>query len=160
VPGLRELRPQRGDLLVFAGAVAWAAHIAFLGRFAERHSAMLLSLIQMGAAAALHLVACAGVGLQPDRALDVWPLLLLTGVLGSGVAFSIQAVAQARVSPARAAIILAGESLVSALSAAIWLGERMDLQRWIGAVLILVAMLVSELGARRPPLERIDPAVP
>jgi len=158
VPGLRELRPRPGDLLVLAGAVAWAAHIALLGHLAPRVPGRLLSLAQMGVATALHLLACAGTGLRPAEALEVWPLLVLTGVLGSGLAFTIQVVAQREVSAARAAIILAGESLVSAASSAVWLGERLAPHRWAGAALIVAAMVISELGARRPPGERLDPA--
>ncbi|HWO71014.1 MAG TPA: DMT family transporter [Actinomycetota bacterium] len=158
VPGLRDLRPRPGDLLVLAGAVAWAAHIAVLGRLAPRSQGPLLSLAQMGVATGLHLLACVGSGLRVAEALQVWHLLVLTGVLGSGLAFTIQVVAQREVSAARAAIILAGESLVSAASSAVWLGERLAPHRWAGAGLIVAAMVASELGARRLPAERLDPA--
>ena len=158
VPGLRDLRPRPGDLLVLAGAVAWAAHIAVLGRLAPRSQGPLLSLAQMGVATGLHLLACVGSGLRVAEALEVWHLLVLTGVLGSGLAFTIQVVAQQEVSAARAAIILAGESLVSAASSAVWLGERLAPHRWAGAALIVAAMVASELGARRLPAERLDPA--
>ncbi|HXF74217.1 MAG TPA: DMT family transporter [Actinomycetota bacterium] len=158
VPSLRDLRPRPGDLLVLAGAVAWAAHIALLGRLAPRAPGPLLSLAQMGVATGLHLLACLGTGLRAAEALEVWPLLVLTGVLGSGLAFTIQVVAQRDVSAARAAIILAGESLVSAAASAVWLGERLAPHRWVGAGLIVAAMIASELGARRPVPERLDPA--
>ncbi len=158
IPSLRDLRPRPGDLLVLTGAVAWAAHIAVLGRLAPRAPGPLLSLAQMGVATALHLLACLGTGLRAAEALEVWPLLVLTGVLGSGLAFTIQVVAQQEVSAARAAIILAGESLVSAAASAVWLGERLALHRWVGAGLIVAAMVASELGARRPAPERLDPA--
>src|SRR2546428_9337527 len=41
-----------GDLLVLAGAVAWAGHIAAVGHFSPRFPAWTLSLAQMGFAAA------------------------------------------------------------------------------------------------------------
>ncbi|HXF35993.1 MAG TPA: DMT family transporter [Actinomycetota bacterium] len=156
--GFEDPRPHAGDLLVLAGAVAWAAHIALLGRLAPRHPGRLLSLAQMGVAAGMHVAACAGTGLRLHEAAEVWHLLVLTGVLGSGVAFTIQVVAQREVSAARAAIVLAGESLVSAAASAVWLGERLAPHRWVGAALIVAAMVASEVGARRRPEERLDPA--
>ena len=60
--------------------------------------------------------------------------------------------------PARAVVLLAGESLFSALFAAIWLGERLEPHQWLGAALVLGAMAYSELSARRPPSMQIEPA--
>jgi drug/metabolite transporter (DMT)-like permease len=114
----------------------------------------------MGATAALQLVATAGVGLHVREAasLSVWPLLVLTGVFGSGVAYTLQVMAQQTVSPVRAVVLLAGESLFAALFSAIWIGERLALHQWGGAILVLGAMAYSELAARRPAVERVDPA--
>jgi drug/metabolite transporter (DMT)-like permease len=85
---------------------------------------------------------------------------VLTGILGTGVAFTIQVVAQAEVSATRAVVLLAGESLVAAFVSAIWLHERLAAHQWLGAALVLAAMVVSELHARlrlRAPVP-IDPA--
>lgn len=158
VPGLHDLRPHLGDLLVLASALAWAGHVVAVGHFAGRYPAVPLSLAQMLAAAVLHAVAAAPAGLHLEAAAEAWGLLVITGVLGSGVAFTIQVVAQGSVSPTRAAVILAGESVVSALSAAIWIGERLAPHQWAGAALAVTAMVVSEIGARRSAATRIDPA--
>jgi drug/metabolite transporter (DMT)-like permease len=156
---LDQIRLHSGDLLVLAGAVAWAGHIATVGHFSPRFPPWMLSLAQMGVAAVLHLVASIGTGLRLDVAtsLDVWPLLVLTGILGSGVAFTIQIVGQRTLTPARAVILLAGESLFSALFAAIWIDERLASHQWIGAIVVLAAMAYSELAARRPQAALIDP---
>lgn len=153
----------RGDLLVLAGAVAWAAHIVVLGHYSPRFPAWMISVTQMGVAAALHTAfALAGPGLHAATAWsrDVWPLLVITGILGSGVAFTIQVMGQAGVTASRAVFLLAGESIVAAVSAAIWLDERLVLHQWVGAALVLAAMVYSELSARWPAGERVDPVVP
>ncbi|MGH2662408.1 MAG: DMT family transporter [Actinomycetota bacterium] len=161
VPSLRDLRPRFGDLLVLAGSVAWAAHVVTLGRFVGRHLPVLLSAAQMGGAAALHVVAtlALGEGLRPEGAVDAWHLLLVTGVLGSGVAYTLQVLAQRQVTAARAVVILAGESVSAAAFSAVWLGERLAFHQWIGALLVLGAMAVSELSARRADL-RAEAATP
>ena len=147
-----------GDLFVVAGAVGWGAHIVVLGRVASRHPALLLGFAQMAAATALHLIVAAPGGMHPGGAAESWHLLVVTGVFGSGVAFTIQVLGQQEVGAARAAILLAGESVVAAGLAAIWLGERLEPHQWVGAAIMVAAMAISELGARRKPVERIDPA--
>lgn len=157
-PDPTEFRIEAGDALVALSAVVWAVHILVLGRVAGRHPAILLGFAQMAAAAALHVAVAAPGGLRPAVALEAWHLLVITGVLGSGVAFTIQVFGQQEVGAARAAIILAGESVVAALLSAIWLDERLLWHQWIGAAIMLAAMALSELGARRQPVERLDPA--
>jgi drug/metabolite transporter (DMT)-like permease len=160
ITDLGSFRLHAGDLLVLAGAAAWAGHIATVGHYSTRFAPWALSLAQMGVTALFQLVASLGVGLRVESAvsLDVWPLLVLTGVLGSGVAFTIQIVGQRDLTPARAVVLLAGETLFSALFAAIWLGERLAIHQWLGAVVVLAAMAYSELSARRTPAEMIEPA--
>jgi drug/metabolite transporter (DMT)-like permease len=158
VPGLHDLRPHPGDLLVLASALGWAGHVVAVGHFARRYPAVPLSLAQMAAAAVFHAIAAAPTGLQLEAAAEVWVLLVITGIMGSGVAFTIQVVAQGTISPTRAAVILAGESVVAAMTAAIWIGERLASHQWVGATLAVTAMVVSEIGARRTAMTRIDPA--
>ena len=159
VPALDDLRPRHGDLLVLAGAVAWAGHVVGVGYYADRHDSVLLSLAQMGATALFHLVAVIPIGLVAPDTGDVWLMLAITGVLGSGVAYTIQVVAQQTVTAARAVIILAGEAVSAAAISFVWLGERLEAHQWVGATLVLLAMAISELSARRAEL-RADVAAP
>lgn len=162
VQDLGQIRVQTGDLLVLGGALGWAGHIVAVGHFSPRFSAWRLSVVQMAVAAVLHVALAAAVGPRVAEAAraDVWPLLVITGVLGSGVAFTIQVLAQRTVTAGRAVVLLAGESLFAAAFAALWIGERLSARQWGGAALVLAAMLISELAARRPAEIRIDPAVP
>ena len=157
VPALDDLRPRSGDLLVLASAVAWAGQAVALGHFAGRHPSSVLSLAQMGTAAGLHLIATSWTGLRPVEAAEAWHLLVITGVLGSGLAYTLQVMAQREVSATRAVVILAGESVAAALFAAIWLGERLHFHQWVGAAIVLGAMGLSELGARRAAALRLEP---
>jgi drug/metabolite transporter (DMT)-like permease len=153
IPGLGDLRPRFGDLLVLGSAVAWAGHAVGVGYFAGRHPSVLLSLSQMGATAAFHLVAVIPIGFRVPDTGQVWLMLLITGLLGSGVAYTLQVIAQETVTATRAVIILAGESVSAAAISYVWLGERLDPHQWAGALLVLGAMALSELRARRGDLE-------
>jgi drug/metabolite transporter (DMT)-like permease len=153
VPSLGDLRPRFGDLLVLASAVGWAAQAVAVERYARHHSSLLLSAAQMLTATILHLAVATPGGLRPGPALTIWPMLLVTGVLGTGVAFTLQIVAQQTVTATRAVVILAGESVASAAFSFAFLGERLDAHQWVGAVLVLAAMAASELRARRSELQ-------
>jgi drug/metabolite transporter (DMT)-like permease len=50
-------------------------------------------------------------------------------------------------------VILAGESVAAAAIAYVWLGERLMTHQWAGALMVLAAMAISELTARRSDLE-------
>jgi len=157
---LDRVRVHGGDLLVLAGAVVWAAHITGVGHFSVRFPAWMLSLGQMGFTAFFQVLAASETGLHLGSAasIHVWPLLALTGALGSGVAYTIQIVGQRSLTATRAVVILAGEAIFAAMFAAVWIGERLSLHQWVGAALVLAAMAGSELAARRLPEERIEPA--
>ena len=152
VPALDDLRPRSGDLLVLASAVGWAGHAVGIGYFAGRHPTILLSLAQMAATAAFHLTALAFTEARVPDTGEVWLMLLITGVLGSGVAYTLQVVAQRTITATRAVVILAGESVAAAAISYVWLDERLLAHQWAGAALVLAAMAISELSARRADL--------
>ena len=142
--GLRE-----GDLIVLASAAAFAAHIVAVDVLVDRHAAAPLALAQMAASAVLTAAIALPMGAQAGEVASLWRIFLLTGVLGSGIAFSVQVMAQRSLSPVRASILLAAEALVAALVAAIWLGERLSTRAWVGAAAVLAAIAISELHPRR-----------
>jgi drug/metabolite transporter (DMT)-like permease len=151
IPALDDIRLRFGDLLVLCSAVVWAAHVVAIGRFAGRHPSALLSLSQMGWAAGFHILATLliGAGLRAGEAVtEAWLLLIVTGVLGSGIAYTLQVIAQTEMSAARAVVILAGESVAAAAFSAVWLGERLSPHQWVGAAIVLAAMILSEAKAR------------
>jgi drug/metabolite transporter (DMT)-like permease len=157
IPSVDQTRPRFGDLLVLAGAVAWAGHIVAIGHFSKRHSPIVLSLAQMAVTAALHVIVSVPVGFDPSGALEIWHLLFITGVIGSGLGYTLQVVAQESVSATRAVVILAGESVAAAAFSYVWLGERLEPHQWLGAALVLTAMAISELGSRRAAVEHLEP---
>jgi drug/metabolite transporter (DMT)-like permease len=159
VPGLSNLFPRSGDLLVLASALAWAGHVIGVGFFVGRYDSLLLSLAQMGVTALLHLLVVVPIGFRTPDGGEVWLMLLITGVLGSGVAYTLQVLAQETITATRAVVILAGESVSAAAISYVWLGDRLAPHQWVGALLVLTAMALSELTARRADLraEAVSP---
>ena len=77
------------------------------------------------------------------------PELLVLGVLSTGAAFTLQAVAQRATPTTDAAIVMSAESIFGALAAALVLGERLTIVAGLGAALILAAILLVQLPALR-----------
>ena len=73
------------------------------------------------------------------------PEIIYAGIISGGIAYSLQAIAQRYTPPSDAAIIMGSEALFAALAGALLLGERLTAAGWLGAALILVAVLLVEL---------------
>ena len=105
------------------------------------------------------LLALAALPLAPDQHLHVTGRLVLailvTAVLATGVAFSVQNWAQQYTPAAHTALIFALEPVFAALSSRLTLGEHLGRRVVIGSALILAGMLFSEIwgGAGPSPVE-------
>ncbi len=135
-----------GDLLVLGCAVAFSFHILFTGRLVARFDAVALVAVQLGTCGLLcALAALAAEGFAVPRGRTVWVALVVTSVVASALGFFVQSYAQQHAPPDRTALILASEPAFTGLFG-FWLkGERLTATAWLGAGLILVAMLAVEL---------------
>ncbi|MDO4188664.1 MAG: DMT family transporter [Lachnospiraceae bacterium] len=71
--------------------------------------------------------------------------ILYAGVLSSGVAFTLQVVAQKDLDPTLASMIMCLESVVSVLSGFLFLGQRLSVREGIGCVLMFVGVILAQL---------------
>jgi len=131
-----------GDVLTVVCAIAFAAHIVLLSRFAPRHSVVPFTAIQLLVVALLSFAGSALFEGFPLPSTSVLPALIGTGALVAAGAFLLQVRAQTVIGPSRTAIILSAEPLFAAATAAVILGERLTTQGWIGAALIMVGLYV------------------
>jgi drug/metabolite transporter (DMT)-like permease len=142
-----------GDLLVLGSAVFWAVHVLLIGRWAPGTDPVRLACLQFAVCA---LASLAGAFLLEDPAWPqlrgaMWPILY-AGLMSTGVAYTLQVVAQRHAPPAHAAIILALESVFAVLGGGVLLGERLPLRGAVGCALMLAGMILSQLrpGRRQP----------
>jgi drug/metabolite transporter (DMT)-like permease len=143
----------RGDLLTLCGAIAFAAHIVTLGHFSGWMEFETLSVAQIGAAAvsALSLfwwVEPLRVQWQP---IVVWAILI-TGLLCTAMAFTIQAWAQRYTSSTRTALIYALEPVFAWITSWLILREGLSGRAAAGAVLILAGVVLVEVKPFEPRL--------
>ncbi|MEA2430394.1 MAG: hypothetical protein QOI19_867, partial [Thermoleophilaceae bacterium] len=143
----------RGDGLVLLCAVAVAAHILVTSRYARDHDIGSLLAVQLGVCGLSCLVAGAITsGLEVPRGGSVWLALFVTAVFASALGFFVQTYAQRHAPPARTALILASEPAFGGLFGYLLAGDRLSTTAWLGAALIMAAILAVELlpRLRRP----------
>lgn len=136
----------RGDLLSVACAIAFAFQIVLLGRATRRFPFEQIAVLQIAVAAALMALA-APVLEQPHFRLTgtVVTTVLVTGVFGTALAFTVQAWAQQFTPATHAALIFTLEPVFAWLTSFLYLKERLGFRAGAGALLILAGVLVSEL---------------
>jgi drug/metabolite transporter (DMT)-like permease len=139
----------RGDGLVLLCAVSFAAHILATGRAAKRYDVGALLVIQLGVAAVVCLAGAAiGGDLEPPEGGTVWAALAVTAVVASALGFFVQTYAQQHASPARTALILASEPAFAGLFGYLLADDRLSALSWLGAGLIMAAIVAVELLPR------------
>ena len=147
------LKMEFGDVVTLGGAAAFSIHIILLGRFASKLGFQALALTQVATAAVLGLSTFWWV----ERPTVRWTpglisALVVTGLLATAVAFSVQSWAQQHTTPTRTALILAMEPVFAWLTSFVVAGELLAPRAALGAVLILAGILLVELK----PLARAD----
>jgi drug/metabolite transporter (DMT)-like permease len=143
----------RGDGLVLLCALAFAAHILATGHGVERHDAGALVAVQLLVCGATCIAIAAAAGqLEQPRGQTVWSALIVTALVASALGFFVQTFAQRHAPPARTALILASEPAFAGLFGYLLADERLSAVSWLGAGLILIAIVSVELAPRlRPP---------
>jgi drug/metabolite transporter (DMT)-like permease len=139
----------RGDGLVLLCALSFAAHILATGRAASRHDVGALLVIQLAVAGSTCLLLAIATGdLEAPHGGKVWLALVVTAVFASALGFFVQTYAQQHAPPARTALILASEPAFAGLFGYLLAGDRLSAVAWLGAALIMAAIVAVELLPR------------
>jgi drug/metabolite transporter (DMT)-like permease len=134
---------------VFIAAVSFAAHILATGRAVERHDVGALLVVQLGLAALVCLVLAIATGdLEAPHGSKVWSALIVTAAIASALGFFVQTYAQQHAPPARTALILASEPAFAGLFGYLLNDDRLTAVAWLGAGLIMAAIVAVELLPR------------
>jgi drug/metabolite transporter (DMT)-like permease len=142
----KNLMPQKGDLLVFFCAVAYAVHIVLVDQIANLFDLIDLSMSQI-VVAGLEMFLLAYL-IQPDlprpSGYAIFAIFL-TSVFATIFAFFIQIFAQRHIGPTRTALILLSEPVFAAVFGYLLLNEVFNLRKTLGAIFLFFAMLIAEL---------------
>ncbi|QXH45203.1 DMT family transporter [Pseudomonas xanthosomatis] len=137
-----------GELVTLVSAVAIAGEIILISRYAGSVDVRRVTVVQLATASALAFLMI----VPTQERLPDFSWLLLVSAIGLGAMSAVIQVAmnwaQKSVSPTRATLIYAGEPVWAGVVGRI-AGERLPGVALIGGLLIVLAVVVSELKVRR-----------
>lgn len=137
-----------GDAFVLLCAVGFSIHILVIDHYAPETDGISLSCIQFFVSGILCAVPM--FLYEKPRAgalLEAWLPLAYAGVLSCGVAYTLQIVAQKNTDPTVASLVLSLESVFSAVTGWIILGERLSGREFFGCLLVFSAVILAQLPA-------------
>jgi len=138
-----------GDLLVLACAFCFSIHILVISHFSPLADGVRLSCIQFFTAAVLSAVPML-LFERPSLSslLAAWLPVAYAGVMSSGVAYTLQVVAQRDTDPTVASLLMSLESVFALLAGWVLLGQRLSSRELWGCALVFVAIVLAQLPAK------------
>lgn len=140
------LKFEYSDILLFACAISFSLQILAIDRFSPRVDCIKLACIQFYTCGIL-----SGIMMfifespSIDGLLNAWQPILYTGVMSSGVAYTLQIVAQKGLNPTVASLIMSLESAIAAVSGWLILGQTMSPREIIGCFVMFAAIVLAQL---------------
>lgn len=136
----------RGDLLMLACAFTFSLQIMSVNHFVKRADGLLLAEFEFFFEAVLatffmlifEKVTYTGI-------IAAAPALLYTGLLSSGVGYTLQIIGQEGVNPSLASLVMSLESVFSAISGWLILGQSMSVREILGCLVMFAAIVLSQL---------------
>ena len=139
----------RGDIFVFFCAVSYTAQIMAVSKYSPEINAYLLCAMQFAVAGIIALPLM--LFLESPTIGGVcksWLPLLYTGVLSSGVAYTLQIIGERELNPTVAAIIMSLESCISVIAGWLILGQSLTLKEISGCIIMFIAIILAQLPAK------------
>jgi len=135
-----------GDLLQLICAVFFAAHVLVIGYLAKRMDTLKLALVQYLVCGFISLfIAIAIEMISWDMIVATTIPLLYAGIMSTGIAYTLQVVAQQHAHSSHAAIILSLEGAFAVLGGWLLLDEHLPARGLLGCALMLTGMFLSQL---------------
>lgn len=136
----------KGDLLILLCAVFFSFHILVIDKYSPKVDGVKLSAFQFLVAG----IICCTLSIPFEtqdfgKILDASGSLLYTGIMSSGVAYTLQIIGQKYTSPVLATIIMSLESVFAALAGWVILKDVMSGREILGALLMFIAIISAQL---------------
>ena len=139
----------KGDTLVLLCAVVFTIHILVIDYFSPKADGVRIACIQFfitGVLSAIPMFL-----FETPRLSDIFAAavpVLYAGVLSSGVAYTLQIVAQKDADPTVASLILSLESVFSVLGGWVILGQKLSIREIAGCILMFSAIILAQLPGK------------
>ena len=138
---------ESSDALVLLCAIVFTMHILVIDHYSPKCDGVRMSCIQFAVVTVVTLI-CSLIFESPLNFASIGnaigPILML-GIGSSGIAYTLQIVAQRNINPAVGSIIMSLESVFGVIGAAIVFNEQMTNREYIGCAIVFVAVILSQL---------------
>ena len=135
-----------GDLLQLICAVFFAAHVLVIGYLAKRMDTLKLALVQYLVCGVISLLIAITIEMISwDMIVATAIPLLYAGIMSTGIAYTLQVIAQQHAHSSHAAIILSLEGAFAVLGGWLLLDEHLPARGLLGCALMLTGMFLSQL---------------
>jgi drug/metabolite transporter (DMT)-like permease len=138
------------DIYLFCGAIAFSFHIMTVDHFSPLVNGVKLSCIQFLTCGTICTI-CMFLFEEPTFAnikLAAVPILY-TGIMSSGVAYTLQVVGQKSTPPTLATLLMSLESVFATIAGAVILHDRMSGKEYFGCILMLCAVVLAQLPEKK-----------
>lgn len=135
-----------GDFYILLCAFCFAVQIMVVDHFTQKVDGVELSCAQFLVMTVISILGMLTEPFPPAETLSawIWPVLYV-GVFSSGVAYTLQILAQKDSDPAVVSLLMSMESVFATIAGAIILGDRMSGKEYFGCVLMLAAVILAQL---------------
>lgn len=145
-----------GDFYVLICAFCFSVHILVIDYFAQKVNGVELSCAQF---LVVTVLSAAGMLLTETPSLEailtcLGPILYV-GLFSSGVAYTLQILAQKDSNPTVVSLLLSLESVFATLAGAIILHDQMSGKEYFGCVLMLAAVVLAQLPDKKAPVDAV-----
>ncbi|MBQ7681377.1 MAG: DMT family transporter, partial [Oscillibacter sp.] len=141
------LRIEPGDVYMILCAFVFSVQILLIDHFSRRVDGVAMSCVQfftMTVISALGAAVTAETVSAEALRVCLWAILY-AGIFSSGVAYTLQILAQKDSNPMVVSLLLSLESVFAALSGALFRHERMTARELLGCALMFAAVLIAQI---------------
>ncbi len=141
---------QSSDFYVLACAVCYTVHILVIDRVSPKVDGVMLSMLQFlvaGVVSAVPMLLFEDVSME--SIISAAPSIAYSGIMSSGVAYTLQILGQQKTEPTIATMIMSLESVFGVLTAMVILHQVPTLREGIGCVLMFAAIIVAQLPEKK-----------
>lgn len=137
-----------GDVLMLGSAIFWTVHILVIDRYANTVDSIQLAFSQFFFCALISsAIAIFTEEIAMRSILDCAIPIAYGGIMSVGVAYTLQIIGQKYAQPAHAAVIMSMETVFGALSGYLFLDEVLGFREFMGCIVMMAGMLLTQLGA-------------
>ena len=148
-----------GDSLLILCAFGFAAQILAADYFVKETNGVLLSCLQFLFCGLITVIPAILIEKpNPEMILPAWQSLIYTGAFSSGIAFTLQIVAQKNLHPTVASLLMSCESVFAVLSGFVILGQVPSTRELIGSAVMFIAVILAQLPSKKDLIKTKQPS--